>query len=123
MEDVKNKEDHFKPCARCKRIHNLNFFHRDYINPDGRKYICKSCTRSDGKIRYKKRKAETQKKGLCIRYGCKNKPHGESSLCQNHFYMTVSQNTLNDYGFWKELKGLAKKQNYSLRAIPTYLNL
>lgn len=112
MEDVQGEESHKKPCARCKKLVPIEGFHRDVHNSDGRKYICKSCSRADGQARYKKRKAEAKKKGVCIRYGCTHKVHEKSNLCPEHFYQSVSQNTLKDMGFWKELKDLAEKQGY-----------
>ena len=112
MEDVEIKETAKKLCARCRKLVSITRFHKDIGNPDGMKYTCKACSKIDGAARYKRRKAEAEKKGLCIRYGCPHQAHENSKLCPDHFYMSVAQNTLKDVGLWKDLVALAEKQNH-----------
>lgn len=112
LEDIKVKEVAEKRCGRCRKLVPIDGFHRDNGNRDGRKYICKVCSKADGAKRYKASKAEALEKGECIRYGCHCRPHDNSKLCPDHFYMSVAQTTLKDTGLWKDLEALAEKQGY-----------
>jgi len=112
MEDVSDEESGDKFCSRCRKLVPLKNFHKDSRNQDGHKYLCKSCTKEDARKRYKKRKIEAEKKGVCIRFSCPHKVHEESTLCPDHFYKTVALNTLKDRVLWRDLEHLAKKQDY-----------
>ncbi len=111
METVESKKGGKKFCCRCSRFLPLTGFHADRKTADGLKYSCKECIHEYSKKRYRERKDLSERDGFCIRYNCRFKTLKAGGLCSMHFYQSVAT-TMKFPKLWKDLEGLAEKQDY-----------
>ena len=123
METVESQKGDEKFCCKCSRFIPLTGFHADKKTLDGLKYCCKECVHEYSKKRYRERKILSERDGFCIRYNCRFKTLKAGGLCAMHFYQSAATN-LKSVGaglgknfsdrpqLWKDLEGLAEKQDY-----------
>ena len=112
MEGISVEEGLEKFCGKCKTLVPIDNFHRQVDSKDGFRYNCKDCVKPYSKNRYRKRKREAKKHGICIKFGCDIKTLDKSRICRTHFYQGVALTTLKKKSLWEDLERIADRQGY-----------
>ena len=60
--------EQYKTCTKCQQVQSLDSFHKSADNKDGKKNICKACTKTRDQARYLKNAEANRQRGLNYYY-------------------------------------------------------